>query len=248
MPIASASSPQVDEGSARFVRNSDEVTTGRPLRLPWGYLMEFLKDGRTPIRALSDEAIRRYLPFLYGPGTIVELGAPSDYYRAFAPAEQEYHVTDNSGHARHKVDMTRMPFANDSVDAFISVFAMEHVREYRKAFAEVKRTLKRRGRFLLLMPFLYYYHAAPEDYVRLTRPALLAELDGFRFLAVENLGNRALCVAEMYHEKTDMGHSSSWLRRAVLRALTCIFLISFLWKGRNDEAYASAILVLCEKV
>jgi SAM-dependent methyltransferase len=237
----------VDEGQAKFLQDFDGMSAPGAIKLGWRYLVEFLRDGRTPIRAISDEAVRQYLPFLYGPGAIIELGAPSDYYRCFAPAEQNYQITDYSDRAAFKVNMTDMPFDNETVDAFVSVFSLEHVQNYQRALAEVRRTLKKRGRFLLIMPFLYYYHAAPDDYVRLTRSALLAELRGYRFLAVESLGSRALFVAEMYHEKAEMGHSSSWLRRTVFRCMASIFVASYVWRAANEEIYASAILVLCEK-
>lgn len=234
-------------GQAKFLHDCDGVSIPGAIKLGWRYLIEFMRDGRTPIRAISDEAVRQYLPFLYGPGAIIELGAPSDYYRCFAPAGQRYKITDNSDLSAFKVNMTDMPFGDESVDAFVSVFSLEHVHNYQKALAEVKRTLKRKGRFLLIMPFLYYYHAAPDDYVRLTKSALMAELSGYRFLAVESLGSRALFVAEMYHEKAAMGHSSSWLRRTVLRCMASIFVAYSIWRTANEETYASAILVLCEK-
>ena len=97
------------------------------------------------------------------------------------------------------------------------------------------------------MPFLYYYHAAPDDYVRLTKSALLGLLSSFRILAAQSLGNRALFVAEMYHEKSEMGHSSSWVNRALLRSAGALFLTAYLWHPINHDVYASAILVLCEK-
>ena len=237
----------VDDGQAKFLRDYDGMSAPGAIKLGWHYLVEFLRDGRTPIRAISDEAVRQYLPFLYGPGAIIELGAPSDYYSCFAPAEQQYKITDYSDRAAFKVDMTDMPFDDETVDAFVSVFSLEHVHNYQRALAEVRRTLKKNGRFLLIMPFLYYYHAAPDDYVRLTRSALMAELSGYRFLAVESLGSRALFVAEMYHEKAEMGHSSSWLRRTVLRCMASIFVAYSIWRAANEETYASAILVLCEK-
>jgi ubiquinone/menaquinone biosynthesis C-methylase UbiE len=52
------------------------------------------------------------------------------------------------------------------VDAFFTAFALEHIRNYRKAFSEMERALKPGGRMLIVVPFLYYYHGAPDDYVR----------------------------------------------------------------------------------
>jgi SAM-dependent methyltransferase len=236
-----------EDRRAVFYNNPTSEGLRPPVRIGWVYLLEFLRDGRTPIRAVSDEAIRHYLPLLYGPGRIIELGAPSDYYRRFVPAEQDYHITDGSEYALERVDMTRMPFEAETVDAFVSIFSLEHIYEYGQAIAEVERTLKPGGRFLLVMPFLYYFHGAPDDYIRLTRSGLLRLLNRFRILVVESLGNRALFTAEMYHEKTEMGHRSSALRRFWLRLLGTAFVGFQILRPSNDEAYASAYLVVCEK-
>ena len=217
------------------------------MKLGWRYLIEFIRDGRTPIRALSDEAIRQHLPLLFGDGQIVELGAASDHYRRFAPDEQDYLTTNyNEGAANH-VDMTRMPFGDESVAAFVSIFSLEHVYEYQRAIAEIERSLRPGGRLLLVMPFLYYYHAAPDDFVRLTKSALLRLLRNFTVLAIENVGSRALFVAEMYHEKAAMGHQSSRFRRLWLRLLGAGFIASHVWRAADTDAYASAYLIVCEK-
>jgi len=45
-------------------------------RLPWSYLWEICRDGRTPIRAITDEAMKYYHRFLECEGTIYELTQP----------------------------------------------------------------------------------------------------------------------------------------------------------------------------
>ncbi len=237
----------VSEQRASFQRDVRDLVGPSPITLGWDFLWEFLADGRTPIRAISDIAVEWLLPYLYGPGKIVELGAPSDYYRRFAPKTQAYELTDMNDLAPVKVDMTEMPYADGTVDAFVSAFSLEHVYRYDKALAEIHRTLKPGGRLLLLMPFLYYYHAAPDDYVRLTKSALLRALSGFDIAACEPLGSRALFVAEMYHEKIEMGYRSSWLRRLLLRLLGGCYLLAYLIRPVNEEAFASAYVVLGEK-
>lgn len=247
MTVMPESLKRSNHGRATFHHQPAPGEEQVSISLGWRYLWEFLRDGRTPIRALSDEAVRRYLPLLYGPGRIVELGAPSEYYRRFAPRDQDYQITDCSGQAAERVDMTQMPFESETIDAFVSIFSLEHIYEYSKAINEVERALKKGGRFLLVMPFLYYYHAAPDDYVRLTKSALLRLLEGFRILAIRSLGSRALFVAEMYHEKSEMGHRSSWLRRLLLRCIGAAFLAAHIWRPASEEAYASAYLVVCER-
>jgi SAM-dependent methyltransferase len=223
-----------------------------PRKLPrrhvkWSYFWEYLLDGRTPIRAISDEAIGRAMQLLRGSGTIVELGAGSDYYRSMLPQDQPYEKTDLSGPCDRIVDMTDMPYPDDSVDAFVSIFSLEHVYEYQRVFAEVRRTLKPGGRFLLVVPFLYYYHAAPDDYIRLTRSAIERHASDFHVLHSEDLGNRSLLMAEFLHEKKVMGHQSSWGRRLLLRIIGSAYVLAYLLAPKMERQYAAAYLYVLEK-
>jgi hypothetical protein len=72
-------------------------------------------------------------------------------------------------------------------------------------------------------------------------------LEGLSILHEEHLGSRALFVAEMYHEKSVMGHRSGWLRRLLLRLFGSLFVVSYLRRPRRQTAYASAYLFLAEK-
>jgi len=48
-------------------------------RVSLSYAWEFACDGETPGRVLNDEGVRALIPFLRGPGKIVELGGVGDY-------------------------------------------------------------------------------------------------------------------------------------------------------------------------
>ena len=45
---------------------------------------------------------------------------------------------------------------------------LEHVYEIDKAFKELKKLLKPKGKIYISTPFLYRYHSAPKDYYRFT--------------------------------------------------------------------------------
>ena len=49
------------------------------------FLLEFLNDGRTPARALTDNYMLNALRFLQCDGCIIELGAGGDYYKKMMP-------------------------------------------------------------------------------------------------------------------------------------------------------------------
>ncbi|MBF0589762.1 MAG: methyltransferase domain-containing protein [Magnetococcales bacterium] len=65
-------------------------------------------------------------------------------------------------------DLTRLPFRPDSVDAFVSRSALEHVPKLKQVVEQLKLSTCPGGLGIHLIPFLYPFHASPHDYQRLT--------------------------------------------------------------------------------
>ena len=59
---------------------------------------------------------------------------------------------NNSKKLRHE-DLTQLSFASDTFDAILSFDVLEHIPDYRDAFAECARTLKPAGKMLFSVPF-----------------------------------------------------------------------------------------------
>jgi SAM-dependent methyltransferase len=225
-----------------------EVNAVRALPKPQlrpSFLWEFLLDGRTPARAMTDEAITKMLPALEGTGSILELGAAGNYYKRFAKAGQRYVTSNLSGDADARLDMTRLDLPDNSVDALVSVFAIEHVFDFAVVFGEQYRVLKPGGRLLLVAPFLYYYHAAPDDYFRFSCSALDSLLSPFEILIRQPVGGRNLLFAEFLHEKAILGSKRNPLTRFALRLLALPFLAFAL--SRHQSQYAIAYAYVCQK-
>lgn len=218
----------------------------RPI-LPASYLLEYLRDGRTPIRAISDLAISQSVPLLSCDGTIIELGAAGDYYKKFFPSTQRYCTSDISGAADMVLDMTKMDLPDNSVAAFISTYSLEHVFDFAKVFQEVYRTLLPGGRFLLIVPFLYHYHAAPDDYFRFSRSCIEKLLDKFNVLTYVPIGNREIFTAELYHEKSVLGSGRGALWRFAIRCLALPVLAAGVFRCIEASAFTPAHYYLCEK-
>jgi SAM-dependent methyltransferase len=202
-------------------------------------------DGRTPARAMSDVAMKTLLPALHGPGTIIELGAAGNYYKSFMPKSQCYLTSNLAPGCDVCLDMTKLDLADSSVDALVSVFALEHLFDFDLVFKEQQRVLKPGGRLLLIAPFLYYYHAAPDDFFRFSATALERLFKPFDILVRQPLGGRWLLFAEFLHEKIVMGSRKGFLARMALRCVALPFLAAGL--RAHDARYAFGFAYLCVK-
>jgi SAM-dependent methyltransferase len=232
--------------TAVFFRSAAEASAVEAPRVPLRYLLEFALDGETPGRVLNDQGVRSLMPYLRGPGTLVELGGVGDYYKNFAP-DQPYTVTNFQEPCDQLIDMTKMDFADNSVDAFLSMFALEHIYDFQTVIEECFRSLKPGGRMLLGVPWMYYYHGAPDDFFRFSVSALDEMLQQWNVLRKVSFGNRNLLVCQLFHEKKALGHHGSWPVTQARRLMTMPFLMAGLLGNQHSPVYAITQLYLCEK-
>lgn len=231
--------------AAGFLISSEAAKQIPPASLPARFLYEFIADGRTPARAMTDEVMRKLLPALEGKGSIIELGAGGDYYKDLASDRQAYITSNLSPGCDRVLDMTALDLADNSVDALVSVFALEHIYDFQAVFQEQYRILRPGGRLLLVAPFLYYYHAAPDDFFRFTESALDKLVSPLTVLNKRAIGNRWLLFSELLHEKVIMGSKRGPVGRLLLRLLALPFLARAL--NSHDPQYALGFAYLCEK-
>ena len=239
--------PEINEDTTGDLFNitKKQMKEIQPPSLPASFLWEFIVDGRTPFRAMTDQAMQTLLPTLEGEGTIIELGAGGNYYKNFVKPDQPY-LTSNLLPGCDKVlDMTRLELTDNSVAALVSVFALEHLFDFDVFFREQLRVLVPGGRLLLVVPFMYYYHAAPDDFFRFSASALDRLLLPFEVLVRQPIGGRWLVFAEFLHEKKIMGSQLGFFARLALRCIALPFLLRGL--KQHDERYATGFAYLCEK-
>jgi len=70
-------------------------------------------------------------------------------------------------------DVTDLPLEDDSVDAILASFVLEHLPDPRVAVREMYRVLRPGGRIFSEVPFIVGYHAAPGDFRRWTHEGVL---------------------------------------------------------------------------
>jgi SAM-dependent methyltransferase len=72
-----------------------------------------------------------------------------------------------------------LPQATGSVGTVVSMSTFEHVRQFWKGFAEVRRVLRPDGVFVVACPFFFRIHNYPYDYWRFTPKALESLLEEY---------------------------------------------------------------------
>lgn len=161
---------------------SQVATRHRPLGV-----VDYLLRRKTPIRHLEDHFIEQHLASLTG--TVVELGALGEGRRSAAPRATRYLATNITPDAQVRLDAAAMDLENDSVDAFVCESMLEHVDSPEVVIGEIRRTLRPGGVLILATPWMYPYHAAPDDFTRFSESALAKLLTGFEVVASEHIGN-----------------------------------------------------------
>jgi len=148
--------------------------------------------GATLTRALFNETIKSY--FLYG--NVLDLGSKSQNssYYEYIKIDDNCKITYTDlkpGSGVTVVDVQeKLPFDDNSFDMVLAFHLFEHVYNYSTSVAEIFRILKPGGKFIISMPFMYKYHADPDDYYRFTDSAIVKiwEEGGLKCSAVEYLG------------------------------------------------------------
>lgn len=131
-------------------------------------------------------------------GRVLDLGGSRDsaYHRLFAG---NFSVTtaNLSPGADIACDFERpLPIGSGKYDAVLLINVLEHVFEYRQLLGETVRVLRPGGTIIIVVPFLFPYHASPNDFHRYTATALSRALSsaGFEGITIATLGS-GVCAA-----------------------------------------------------
>lgn len=89
-----------------------------------------------------------------------------------------------------QADIGAVPLATASIQAIVCDTLMEHALEPDRLLGEVYRLLRSGGSAYFTVPFLYPYHASPEDITRWTQEGFTRLLKAHGFI-VEKVGIRA---------------------------------------------------------
>lgn len=89
-----------------------------------------------------------------------------------------------------KLDLNRKNFVKTLFDNLIVFNVLEHVYDIQNSINELKKLMKKNSTIFISTPFIYRYHAAPEDFYRFTKNFWIQSLRDHRFrsIKVNNFG------------------------------------------------------------
>lgn len=85
-------------------------------------------------------------------------------------------------------DLFRLPFLDNSFDFVFCIYVLEHITDPKLAIEEMYRVLKPGGICYCLIPFIQGFHAAPNDYVRLTSEGVVIHFKNFQIVKNSGVG------------------------------------------------------------
>ena len=130
-------------------------------------------------------------------GISLEFGAINDKNKTFSnyvKGKSKFHYSNKIINKRSNTfysDLTKKIKVSAKTYENVLLFnVLEHLPEYKMAFSEIYRILKKGGNFIGSVPFIYQIHAAPNDYFRFSRQFFELNLKRYRFkkVKVKSLG------------------------------------------------------------
>jgi SAM-dependent methyltransferase len=149
---------------------------------------------------ITDLECAAYLEVLKGHvhGDLLDLGAGTlPYYGVYRDFVTSVTASDwqNSHHETGHIDVISdlnegIPFKSDAFDTVLLADVLEHTHEPQNVFNESSRVLRRGGKLLLFVPFMYGIHEEPFDYYRYTSHELerLSQEAGLRVIDIKPFG------------------------------------------------------------
>jgi len=137
-----------------------------------------------------------------------------------------------------------LPVADGSFDAVICIMTLEHVRDYRKAIAEMYRVLKPNGLMVLATHGTWTIHGEPNDFWRWTPHGLKEMLSTFTSCRVEQVGGslaNLIMLCNLYLRRCQ--ESQNFLRWTLAPIIALNNAIGLLFSRSASLATLAAVYV-----
>jgi SAM-dependent methyltransferase len=159
----------------------------------WHLLFRYFSKGKSLFRNNQIEFLKRISREIEG--DIIEIGAEDQYKHADLFRDGAYFATNVNRSGISFLDVTNIQKESNSVDNYLCVSVLEHVKEIIKAINEITRTLKPGGNLFLIIPFGYPVHDV-KDYWRLAPDSYLELFTEFDIQKFYHLGGKLSTCAD----------------------------------------------------
>jgi len=97
-------------------------------------------------------------------------------------------------------DGKKIPFEDNTFDSILASEVMEHVFNPDQVLMELNRVLKKDGKILITVPFVWFEHEIPYDYARYSSFGLedLLKRNGFQIIKTEKTTNYLETVIQLF--------------------------------------------------
>ena len=165
---------------------------------------------------------------------------------------------ESSGHNHQEelidvfYDGKTLPFENESFDCIFCSEVLEHIFTPDEILKEINRVLKKNGKILITVPFVWEEHEVPFDYARYSSYGIkhLLEKNGFSVIDMRKCGNSVQVIFQLINsnlEKCILKIKNLFLRYIMIFlfgmpiTLLGIFFSKILPK--NDKLYFNNIIL-----
>ena len=125
-------------------------------------------------------------------GTSIEFGTIDNkdkIFSNFVKGKSKFHYSNKISNKKLKVfcsDLTKkLSIPSKKYNNVLFFNILEHLPEYKLAFSEIYRIVKKGGFFIGSVPFIYQIHDAPNDYYRFSKQFFELNLKKYKFKQVK---------------------------------------------------------------
>lgn len=122
-------------------------------------------------------------------------------------------------------DAHYLPFPENTFDAVVCESMLEHVLEPDQVISEMHRVLKPGGQCYVLIPFMFGFHAAPNDFQRLTHRGLEYRMKGFDKVTLKAISGPTSALTSILTEWSAMLFSFGI--RPLYQLLALVFMVIY---------------------
>lgn len=142
-------------------------------------------------------------------GKMLDFGCGSKPYRSLFEVKEHIGVdienpahNNDISHVDKFYDGKEIPFEDDFFDSIFSSEALTHIFNLEEIVPELNRVLKKKGYFLLTVPFVWKENEKPHDSVRFTSFGIkyLLEKNGFEVIVQEKRGNYFQAISQLLND------------------------------------------------